>query len=263
MHTPKITHELAIVFAVRDPNPQSLNLDFLKYSGVVPADWLLAQPPIRNQQSNRLIFQNGVHIVAQPGTLTLVQPIILSQPERLQVPELAHRYVRSCCTNENYLDYLAIGVSPKSFVLTPVVKNRSYLVETLLHPKDWQHKTAQPAQATINLLYPLDRCLFRISIEDVRQQLPNQSEQSAVLVSGNFHYPVPEEMLLDDPSSNGEADRAAHLHACIDNWKKDLKTYLEIVNERFVPKKGDRPTQKAGAAKTQRVVKTPVGQASN
>jgi hypothetical protein len=255
MNTPKITHELAIVFAVRDPHPQSLHLDFLKYSGVVPADWQLAQPPIRNQQFNRLIFQNGVHIVAQPRTLTLVQPIILSQPEQLQVPELAHRYVRSCCTDESHSDYVAIGVSPKSFVLTPAVQNRSYLVETLLHPKDWQHKATQPAQATVNLLYSLDRCLFRLSIEDVRHQLPGQPEQSAVMVSGNFHYPLPEEMTVND--------RAAQLHACIDHWKKDLKTYLELVNQRFSTKKSDRPTQKAGTAKAQRVVKTPATQAAN
>jgi hypothetical protein len=253
MNTPKITHELAIVFAVRDPHPQSLHLDFLKYSGVVPADWQLAQPPIRNEQFNRLIFQNDVHIVAQPRTLTLVQPIVLSQPERLQVPELAHRYVRALGSDENYRDYLAIGISPKSFVLTPTVQSSSYVVDTLLHPKDWQHKGCQPAQATINLLYPLDRCLFRMTIEDVRHQVPEQPEKPAVLVSGNFHYPVSEEMQA--------GNRAAHLHACIDHWKKDLKTYLEIVNERFLPGKGDRPA--IGAAKAQRVAKTPAAQTAN
>jgi hypothetical protein len=252
MPTPKIVHELAIVFAVRDSTPQSLHLDFLKYTGVVPADWQLAQPPIRNQQFNRLIFQNDVHIVAQAHSLTLVQPIVLSHPEQLQVPELAHRYIRAFGEVEDGLNYLAVGISPKSLVLVDSAQPTGYVVETLLHPNDWQHKDDRPAQATVNLLYPLDRCQFKMTIEDVKHQLPDRTEVPAVLVSGNFHYPVPE----------GVGERMTQLSASIDYWKKDLKTYLEIVNQRFLNGKGDRPVQKARVSKTQQA-KTPVAQTAN
>jgi hypothetical protein len=251
MPNPKIIHELAIVFAVQDSIPQSLHLDFLKYNGVVPADWQLAQPPIRNQQINRLIFQNDVHIVSQAHSLTLVQPIVLSHPEQLQVPELAQRYIKSL--GEDAQNYLAIGISPKSLVLVnPVAKSQAgHVVETLLKPSDWQYKGDRPAQATVNLLYPLDRCQFKMTLEDVKHQMPDRTEVPAVLVSGNFHYPLSE-----------EGDRSKQLSASLDHWKKDLRTYLEIVNQRFLDGKGDRPAQKPKAAKT-KAARTPAAQTAN
>jgi hypothetical protein len=252
MPNPKIIHELAIVFAIQDSIPQNLHLDFLKYNGVVPADWQLAQPPIRNQQINRLIFQNDVHIVSQAHSLTLVQPIVLSHPEQLQVPELAQRYIQSL--GEDAQNYLAIGISPKSLVLVnPVAKSQAgHVVETLLKPGDWQHKGDRPAQATVNLLYSLDRCQFKMTIEDVKHQMPDRTEVPAVLVSGNFHYP-----LLDEPG-----ERSKQLSASLDHWKKDLRTYLEIVNQRFLNGKSDRPAQKPKAAKA-KATRTPAAQTAN
>jgi hypothetical protein len=257
MHTKIAIQELAIVFAVRDQNPQSFNLDFLKYSGVVPADWQLAKPLSGNQQFTRLIFQNDVHIVAQVNTITIVQPIMLSDPGRLHVPELARRYVRSLPN----IDYLAVGISPKSLIKVspssqPSSQPSTYVLEKLLHSGDWQHQDNKPAQATINLIYPLDRCTFQLTVEDVTHQVPDQPEAPAVLVSGNFHYPVSE--------SIAAGDRAAQLHTLIDHWKIDLKTYLEIVNQRFLSGKGDRAaTAKKEATEHQRAVKTPAGKSVN
>jgi hypothetical protein len=234
MNTKIAIQELAIVLAVRDQNPKSFNLDFLKYSGVVPQDWKLTQPAVSNAQYTQLVFPNDLHIVAQVNTITFVQPILLSDPSSLKVPELAHRFVRSLPN----VEYLAVGISPKSLV-TLTQAPSSYIADTFLHPHHWQQGGHSPTQANVNLTYTLDRCVFRLGIEDVRHKPANQSESPAVLVSGNFHYPLAGEMAKG-------GDRFTQIHQYIDNWKIDLKTYLEIVNQRFLPAKSNPAAQPGG-----------------
>ena len=54
--------ELSIVLAVRNHNPTMLNLDFLRGSGVVGADWELAQQPVSNANAAQIAFKNGIKI---------------------------------------------------------------------------------------------------------------------------------------------------------------------------------------------------------
>jgi hypothetical protein len=58
--------ELAIVVSTPSQNPSVINLEFLKYSGIVPMEWELARAPINTNQVSQIVFANGVAIAAQP-----------------------------------------------------------------------------------------------------------------------------------------------------------------------------------------------------
>lgn len=48
--------ELAIIIAAKNHNPTILTPDFLKYTGIVPADWELARQPIFTSSVAQVIF---------------------------------------------------------------------------------------------------------------------------------------------------------------------------------------------------------------
>ncbi|MBD2492438.1 hypothetical protein [Aulosira sp. FACHB-615] len=57
--------EIAIVIATKQYNPTILTPDFLKYSGIVPIEWELAQQPVLTNSNAQVVFQNGISIIAQ------------------------------------------------------------------------------------------------------------------------------------------------------------------------------------------------------
>ena len=64
-----ILQELGIVVAMQQPNPNLVTAEFLKLSGIIPADWQLAREPINTDSAAQLLFTNGVSIVAEPNRI--------------------------------------------------------------------------------------------------------------------------------------------------------------------------------------------------
>lgn len=215
--------DLAIVLAVRDHNPTMLTPDFLKGSGVVPAAWVLEQPPVLSQRGAQIVFKNGIKIEAQPGNVSFSEGMGKTKAaEEIEVPNLALHYAAALPN----LEYGGVGINPRRFVTFENQPDgaHQYITETILSRGGWQDFGTAPMQAGINLVYTLERCQLRLGINEARLKLPDR-EVPAVVFIGNFHYEVGGE-------SGGE--RLEALKRAIAHWQEDLTAFRELIDSQFL-----------------------------
>lgn len=214
--------ELAITIAAKGLNPTILNLDFLKYSGIIPSDWELARQPVLNARAAQLSFKSGVNIVAQPGSVTFSQAFG-NQNNPMQVPDVATKYIEKLPNAE----YQGVSISPKSLVAFGEESNvvSKYITETLIAPGPWREIGNAPVQANINFVYRLDRCPMTLSINEARLQRPEKPTIPALLFAGSFNYQV---------TKTSEVERLSEMKEKIQNWQTDMNSFREIVNQRFL-----------------------------
>ena len=212
--------EITITVAAKNMTPTMLSEDFLKFSGIIPTNWELVKQPIMNPNYAQLTFQNGLTMVAQPGSLTFTEPIRANQ--ELQAPQVARQYVLKL----PHADYQALNLTPKILVPLPGDPEaaRNYIAEKLLAPGPWQEVDRVPVRAGISLMYPLERCQLTLNINEARIQPPNQEAIPALLFAGNFGYQVAEE----DP------ERLTQLEQQLEQWQTDWQMFKDIVNQRFL-----------------------------
>ncbi len=212
--------ELAIVVAVKNHNPAILTVDFLMGSGVVPADWELARPAVLSNNAAQVMFNNGVSILAQPGSVTFSQA--MSETTELAMPAMASRYV-GVLPN---LDYQAVGINPRRFVTFDQLDGaHQFMTETLLAPGAWQAIGTAPMQAAVNLMYTLEGRVLRLNINEARLQPPEGEAIPAVLFAANFHYEL--------AAASGQ-ERVRILRQRIDHWQDDLHAFHDIVDHKFL-----------------------------
>ncbi|MEH2058167.1 MAG: hypothetical protein V7K97_18795 [Nostoc sp.] len=220
-----IFEELAIAITAKNHNPTLLTPDFLICSGIVPSNWELLEPPILDSQMCRVQFTNSTIISAQVDTVTFSQTIEGKALEDIQLPTLVRKYIETLPN----IDYQGIGINPSSFFAFEdegETANCNYIVTALLSPGDWHEFGSQPVRATLSLAYTLKQGEFNLKIDDVKLRRPDNTPQAAVLFSGNFPYEI----------SGGKQERLQNLYKLILNWQDDLKTYRELVNQRFYEK---------------------------
>lgn len=218
--------ELSIVIAVRNHNPTLLTVDFLKGSGIVPADWELQRPPVLAAGSAQVMFTNGVNIVVNPQAIACSEPLETNTLDDIKIPKIAGKYV---ATLPN-LDYQAVGINPKRFITFEEQGDGAYkyITETILARGSWQNFGIAPMRAAINLIYTLEGRQLAVNINEARIQLPNKEPIPAILFAGNFHYNLAGE--------TGE-QRVRNLHQCLEDWQVDLQIYQELVDSKFLVKK--------------------------
>ena len=101
MNQTLITQEFGIIIAAKNHKPTILNVDFLKYSGIVPTDWELARQPIYTQSVSQVAFTNGVAIVAEPTRIMFIEAIENKAAKEISVPNIAKKYI-SALPNVEY-----------------------------------------------------------------------------------------------------------------------------------------------------------------
>lgn len=217
--------ELAIVVAIKNHNPTILTPDFLKYSGIIPANWELAREPLSTNRIAQVIFTNGISIVAEPTRVIFLEAIAGKATTAILGPSIVRKYVETLPN----VDYQAVGINPVGYV---EFKNqpdaaRKYLAETLLSTGVWQEVGTAPVQATLNLTYTLERGQFNLSVNSTALKQADETTTPIVLFSGNFSY---------DVANIAESERRAGLEQAIENWQADLKIYQDIVNTKFLTK---------------------------
>jgi hypothetical protein len=216
------TQELAIAITAKNLNPTVLTLDFLKYTGVVPADWELAKQPVYTNGLVQLFFSSGLGIIAQPNSVTLLESISTKPLEEILVPKITHNLVEKL----SQIEYQGVGINPRGFVtFNSDADAYQYICNKLLSPGSWQEFAGAKVNAALQLTYPLKRGTLNLGINQVNVQFPDK-QAAAILFSGNFNYPL---------LGNTPAEKIQDLQTIIDNWQDSLKTFQQFLVEKFLP----------------------------
>jgi hypothetical protein len=216
--------EVGIAIAALDLNPQMLNLDFLKFSGIIATDWELVRPPILNGSMAQMSFSNGVNVLAQPRNITFLEALSDRKPGELQAPLAACRYVEKL----PHADYQGVNINPKiliGFLETQDQDSaRKFIVDRLLASGGWQNMGQAPVKASVNLSYQLKRCPLTIAITEVKLQQPEGEAIAALLFSGGFNYAI---------ASKYQDKKALYLKKRMETWPTDFEMFKDIVHKKF------------------------------
>lgn len=222
MHQTVALQELAIVIAANNQSPAVVNLEFLKYSGIVPMDWELARSPIYTPQLVQHTFQNNITITAQPNRVIFTEVIEEKDTAMIEIAKLARKYVQSLPN----LEYEALGMNPTGHVMfNDEAAAKQYLRETLLAPGPWQQVGQSPVRTTLNFSYTLERHSLNLTVSEAGLRQDDETITPVVLFVGNFMYRV---------TGGTPAERIDSLCQSLDHWQLDLETYQEIVNQKFL-----------------------------
>lgn len=215
--------ELALVVAVNNHNPSILTIDFLKYSGIIPSDWQPATPPNSSNRTGIISFTNGITLVAEPNRIIFVEAITEKPTASIEIPFIASRYIEKLPN----IEYIGAGINIKGHVAlnTSPDSARKYIQETLLSPGAWLEVDNAPVNATINLTYTLERCLFNLSIMSATLREQDETTTPIVLFNGTFSY---------EQANPNLKTQLKDLQQVFDNWQTDVKTYCDIINNKFL-----------------------------
>ncbi|MEM8832297.1 MAG: hypothetical protein AAGE96_23600 [Cyanobacteria bacterium P01_G01_bin.19] len=216
--------EISIVIAATDLAPTMMSQDFLKFSGIIPKEWELAQQPILNPNFAQLNFKNGVNITAQPRTVTISESLGNRQLNALSLGEVASKYLEKL----PHAEYMGFSCSPKILIPFPSAPEtvHKYITGTLLGSGSWKNIGKEPVQAGINLMYTLDRCQLTLSISEARLQQPQKHPIIAILFSGNFNYNI-------NPQAEN-SDRLTQINGFLENWQTDFQEFKTIITQKFM-----------------------------
>lgn len=214
--------DISLIIAAQGLSPTMMSIEFLKFGGIIPQAWELAQQPILNPNFAQLSFTNGVRLEAQASSITLSEPI---GDRDLAIPLVAENYINKL----PHAEYVGMSFSPK--ILFPFPEDpsavRDYITGTLLGSGSWKRIGLAPVQAGINLMYLLDRCQLTISISEAKLQKSQEAPIMAILFSGSFNYNI-------NLGTNLAENRASQIINFLNNWQNDLTEFRAIVNRQFL-----------------------------
>ncbi|MFN6487754.1 MULTISPECIES: hypothetical protein [unclassified Nostoc] len=215
--------EIAIAIAAKQHNPTILTPDFLKYSGIVPSDWELAQPPIITDSVAQVVFQNSINITAQVNRIIFTEVIATKQSTDVEIPALACKYLKTLAQ----VDYEGVSINFRGHVVFDQPNNtaRNYILNTVLNPGPWHHFGKAPVQAAMRFGYTLEGVQLSLDINEGGLQLPDQTVRPIVLFTASFNHAIFQEE---------QSQRLAVLSQIISDWRTDLEAYKELVNTKFL-----------------------------
>lgn len=214
--------EFAIAVAAKRHNPTILTPDFLKYSGIVPGDWELAQQPILTNSGAQVVFQNGVRIIAQVNQILFAEAANTKSIDDLQVSEVAKKYVEKLPN----VEYQAISINPRGIVtFHQEGEPHRFIFERLLAPGSWCEYGKAPVNAAIQFGYSLERSQLSIAINEAKLNLPENLSVPVLLFSAGFNYSITQE---------NKGEQLQQIQECLSDWQNVIKTFKEIVNEKFL-----------------------------
>ena len=94
----------------------SINPDFLRYNGIVDADWKVEGPVIAESGMSRIVYDNGLVVTASRDHVTfeeIWQPVA---PDDFVSPAVAMRFISLVASRSGYE---AVGVDPRGFIRLP------------------------------------------------------------------------------------------------------------------------------------------------
>jgi hypothetical protein len=217
--------EVAIVIAVKELDPTLLTPEFLNYTQIVPASWIVAGQPVRTLQGSQVTFENGVSVIAQPQRISFAELAVDKPTAELQIPNLAAKFVEVLAN----LNFVGVGINLRGYIDFGSDKRaaRDFIFQNLLAPGAWQQMGTEPVQAGINLSYTFDDRRLNLNINEATLQLPDNQTSAIALFGGNFDYDVA-----------GTIAPAAHtqrIKQIVTNWQRDFQLYQEVVDRFMLP----------------------------
>jgi len=179
-----VVRELSIVVVGRNHNPSILNPDFLKYNGIVPGDWELAQPPLCTEMVSQVVFKNGVATLSQQDKIIFTEMFGPDGSGTTEAPEIARRYLE----NVPHVTYQAVGVNPKGHVEFDSERAAlGCLRDTFLAKGTWLEFGKGLHQAGVKFTYELENRTLNLTVET--GTIGAGPDSTAVIVFGaNFHH---------------------------------------------------------------------------
>lgn len=211
-------NELVIAIAASNYEPSLLHPNALKYSGVIPHEWELAQQPVISQQGSQVTFKNGLQIVAQPGRCLFMESWGDQSEAELEAPPVARRYI-STLPN---LNYQAVGINLRGYIPFEgdAAGPQTYIEQHLLQAGDWQSCGANAVHSEINLVYVLEDRRLNLTINSATIQRPEQEPLPILLFSGNFEYRL---------DAQPAVERSTQIQTIVESWPQDLSKFREVV----------------------------------
>ncbi len=225
MNNAVVLQDLGIAITAKNLNPTVFTYDFLKYSDVIPSDLELVQKPIVSNQGSQVAFRNGITLVAQTDRLSFIETFAEKELGDIQVPEIAHKYVKVLPN----VEYQAVGINVRAYVSSSQADGEAEVqsyVHSLLAPGSWQEIGTKPATASIQLAFSLEHSQLNFSINEGTLYLPEQQTKPIVLFSGNFSYNI---------EGDSKDERFNSLHQYLDRWQVDVEIFQEIIKTKFIP----------------------------
>jgi hypothetical protein len=173
--------ELALVIFAPNYDPTLLNPGFLRYSGIVPHDWQLAQEPVSSRQGSQVVYSNDVNIIAQPNRLIFAENLANVNLENINSPQIACRYIE----NLWQLDYQAIGIDFRSYVTLNAEGESEYLLKNFISDGPWQQVGDSKVGAKLSFTYDFPDRRLNLEIIQGYLQLPESEKVPALLFNGN------------------------------------------------------------------------------
>jgi hypothetical protein len=218
MNANLVFQEIAITLAAKNYNPAFFTPEFLTASGIIPHDWEINKQPIFTQNLVQLSFKQGINLTAQPGKVTFSETIGTKKIEQMLAPKIAIEFAEKL-PNSDYIS-LAIGIRSLHSMEQSEDTVRQHIVENLLNPTAWTADGQTPVQASINLIYELERCSLALNVSEARWQQGENKPVPALLVDGGFNYNL---------GQIESQQRLVYMNELLENWHRDLETYREIV----------------------------------
>lgn len=212
--------EISIVLVIPNFHPHTINLDFLKYSGIIPDDWQLSNNPVMNNSQTQINFTNKLKINAENNRIIFLES--LGKQDQPKVPNLSSQFIQAL----NKANYQALGFN-SNYLVTLSQDNdlaRRYITEKLLKPGMWYKASKEPMKASVNYFYTLDDCQLNLNVSEARLQIPEQPPQSALLFTSNCHYELQGDTTLDKQKSLAEV---------LNNWESLIKRNKKIISAFF------------------------------
>jgi hypothetical protein len=210
-------------------NPLLSNSEFLKTEGIVPTEWKVSEIPTymniiaMTAPLKELSFRNGISIVHQSNRINFFEDTRTKNIEDLELPQIISRYIEKL-PQDNY-QTVSISISGYASFNTQN-EARNCLLEALLNPNN-QHETDRCiVQARVNFYYQFNRGRLSLMIQDGMLDLPNRQWVSALIFSACF-----------PPQSISRTPEGGQLHVLSqinENWQIDIRTYKEIVGNKFL-----------------------------
>lgn len=217
-------NQIEFVLAGEERSEIGLNLQTLKSKGIIPYDWRLTESSTHSEETNLMVFQNGIYILDRGDTLAFLETINGDNVSGLVVPDVGSRYLAEVPERS----YQALGINIEGYTaFSNQDMARNQFLRTFLNSDMHQESDQYLIQAILNCFYKFERGVLTLTTRNTEIVVSEQESLSVIKFSANFHH---------DVSRFPKEERLHILRQLIMDWNTDVEIYREIVNSKFLNK---------------------------